>query len=86
MMSLAHKPIVPTPLPTGVVMDTEEDSLFHVRYYDGMESLVPRDEVYLLSGEKFEDDCHYILNCEQSLVGQAVVARNDQDGLFHLGT
>ena len=58
----------------------------HVRHYDGIESVIPREETYLLTPEKFESDCRYILQCEESLVGQAVVARNEQDGTFHLGT
>ncbi len=41
--------------------------------------------MYLLPHEKFEKDCAYILACEEGLVGQAVVARNDADGSFHLG-
>ncbi len=41
--------------------------------------------MYLLSHDKFERDCAYILACEEGLVGQAVVARNDADGMFHLG-
>ena len=59
--------------------------MYGVRYYDGIEGVIPRDELYQLSDEKFESVCKYILTCEESLVGQAVVARNDQDGLFHLG-
>ena len=58
----------------------------YVRHYDGIESVVPREETYLLTPEKFESDCAYILQCEERLVGQAVVARNEQDGMFHLGT
>ena len=41
--------------------------------------------MYLLSAEKFEHDCSYIVACEDGLVGQAIVARNDEDGQFHLG-
>ena len=41
--------------------------------------------MYLLSAEKFEHDCAYIVACEDGLVGQAIVARNDEDGQFHLG-
>lgn len=59
--------------------------MHQVRYYDGIEAMVPREELYKLPPEKFEADCAYILACEESLVGQAVVARNDDDGTFHLG-
>ena len=41
--------------------------------------------MYLLSPDKFERVCAYIIACEDGLVGQAVVARNDGDGKFHLG-
>ena len=57
-----------------------------MRHYDGIESVIPREESYLITPEKFEKDCQYILQCEESLVGQAVVARNEKDGMFHLGT
>lgn len=63
-----------------------EDSGLYVRHYDGIESVIPREESYLITPEKFERDCQYILQCEESLVGQAVVARNEKDGMFHLGT
>ena len=41
--------------------------------------------MYLLSNEKFERACAYIFACEDGLVGQAVIARNDGDGMFYLG-
>ena len=70
---------------TGVVIGLEDDNMHQVRYYDGIEAMVPREELYMLSTDKFETDCAYILACEESLVGQAVVTRNDDDGTFHLG-
>lgn len=69
----------------GTVLQKDVNGLY-VRHYDGIESVVPREETYLLSPEKFESDCWHILQCEERLVGQAVVARNEQDGMFHLGT
>ena len=69
----------------GTVLQMDVNGLY-VRHYDGIESVVPREETYLLTPEKFESDCAYILQCEERLVGQAVVARNEQDGMFHLGT
>lgn len=41
--------------------------------------------MYFLSPDKFERACAYIIACEDGLVGQAVVARNDGDGKFLLG-
>lgn len=56
-----------------------------VRFYDGKESELPREEVYRLSPEKFEADVAYILQKEQQWVGAPVVARNDETGKFLLG-
>ena len=70
---------------SGTALRLENDGLY-VRHYDGIESVIPREESYLITPEKFERDCQYILQCEESLVGQAVVARNEKDGMFHLGT
>lgn len=70
---------------TGTVLSLEGNDL-RVRHYDGIESVIPREESYLITPDKFERDCQYILHCEERLVGQAVVARNDKDGMFYLGT
>ena len=59
--------------------------LFSVRFYDGREDVIPREEVYYLGHEKFSADAEFIVRCEESLVGKAVVARNDADGFFYLG-
>ena len=48
------------------------------------QSVVPREETYLLSPSKFEQASNYILRCEDSLIGQAVVSRDNKTGLFHL--
>ena len=62
-----------------------EEGRLHVRHYDGVESEIPREECYLITPAKFETDCRYILHCEERLVGQAVVARDEKDGMFYLG-
>ena len=59
--------------------------LLSVRFYDGREDIIPREEVYYLSHEKFFAAVEFIVHCEERLVGMAVVARNDADGLFYLG-
>ena len=70
---------------TGIVVNTNNDMLFSVRFYDGREDVIPREEVYHLGHEKFSADVEFIVRCEESLVGKAVVARNDADGFFYLG-
>ncbi|CAB4013416.1 Hypothetical predicted protein, partial [Paramuricea clavata] len=69
----------------GIVVNTNNDMLFSVRFYDGREDVIPREEVYYLGHEKFSADVEFIVRCEESLVGKAVVARNDADGFFYLG-
>ncbi|KAI8508392.1 von Willebrand factor type A domain, partial [Branchiostoma belcheri] len=68
----------------GVVLEVLPDLWTVVRYYDGAEAKVPREEVYKMTAEKFEKDVAYILQCEDSWVGHAVVARDDSDGAYHL--
>lgn len=66
-------------------MDVKDQLLYNVRFYDGRENIIPREELYLIAPEKFSFDVDYIVRREESLVGKAVVARNDGDGLFYLG-
>ena len=60
-------------------------SKIFILYFFVLQAIISREEMYLLSTEKFERDCAYIVACEDGLVGQAVVARNDGDGMFYLG-
>ena len=69
----------------GVILEVSSDLWMNVRFYDGQEARLPRDEVYRLPVEKFEFDVAYILKCEERWVGQAVVARNDKTATFQLG-
>ena len=69
----------------GAVLDVSSDLWMTIRFYDGQEAHLPRDEVYRLPTEKFEFDVAYILKCEEQWVGQAVVARNDKTAMFQLG-
>ncbi|KAM4795957.1 von Willebrand factor A domain-containing protein 3B [Rhinophrynus dorsalis] len=68
----------------GVVLKIMPDLRLVIRYYDQVEDLVPREHVYLTSPERFDRNIKYILECEERWVGQAVVARNDNTGTFHL--
>ena len=69
----------------AVVLDVSSDLSMNVRFYDGVEDSLPRDEAYKIPAEKFEVDVTYILQGEEQLVGQAVVARNDITGVYQLG-
>ena len=41
--------------------------------------------MYRITQDKFEVDAAYIERCEEQWVRQAVVARNDKNGIFQLG-
>ncbi|XP_041115955.1 von Willebrand factor A domain-containing protein 3B-like [Polyodon spathula] len=69
----------------GAVLRVMPDLKLEVRYYDGTEALVPRDQAYLISTQKFERDVAYLLECEARWVGQPVVARDNRSGTYHLG-
>ena len=69
----------------AVILDVSSDLTMNVRFYDGAEDCIPRDEAYKIPVEKFEVDVGYIQQGEEQLVGQAVVARNDITGAYQLG-
>lgn len=50
-----------------------------------IKAIVPRAEVYLILPLKYQHDCMYIRQCEDALIGQAVVCRDNKTGVFHLG-
>ncbi|XP_069057727.1 uncharacterized protein [Pleurodeles waltl] len=57
-----------------------------VRYYDGTEGYVAREETYVISDTKKEEITAEIISQEESIIGRTVVARNDKDGLYYIGT
>lgn len=56
-----------------------------VEFYDNQESSVALEDVYLIPGDKYDYDVKNIVACEERWVGQVVVARDDDSGLFFLG-
>ncbi|XP_029459172.1 von Willebrand factor A domain-containing protein 3B [Rhinatrema bivittatum] len=68
----------------GVVLRVMPELNLEVRYYDTVEALVPRELGYLIPMKKFEQEANYILECEERWIGQPVVARDDETGMFQL--
>ena len=64
----------------------DDDREVLVRFYDGLKSKVALSEVFTIPREKHDSDVRYILRKELELVGQVVVAWNDNRKLFELGT
>lgn len=63
----------------GIVLKVYQNLEIQIRIYDGqvLEEKLPREKIYKLTQEKYE--------CETRWVGQAVVARDDRMGSYHLG-
>jgi hypothetical protein len=57
-----------------------------IRFYDNCEEKLPREEVYRIPKAKADLDVAYIQQCEERCVGKIAVARNDDTGIFQLGT
>ncbi|KAJ8351781.1 hypothetical protein SKAU_G00232570 [Synaphobranchus kaupii] len=66
----------------GVVLTITEDLQTKLRYYDGSEVLVSREQLFLIPAQKFQTDVAYMLECEERWVGQLVVARSDHTGTY----
>ncbi|KAG9348939.1 hypothetical protein JZ751_029256 [Albula glossodonta] len=65
----AH-PLYPERYCPGVVLAITGDLQVKVRYYDGTEVLVLREQIFLIPAQKFERDVAYLLECEERWVGQ----------------
>ncbi|XP_074651656.1 von Willebrand factor A domain-containing protein 3B-like [Tubulanus polymorphus] len=70
----------------GVVLDVFPDLSLLVRFYDGIESHLLREDVYKIPTEKFDKDVKFIVECEEKWIGQAVIARNDDTGAYNLAS
>ena len=70
----------------GIILEVYHNMWMKVRLYDGEEAKIPREEAFKLTSEKFEHDVNYIIECETRWVGQAVVARDDRYGTYHLAS
>lgn len=70
----------------GTVLEVYRNFFVKIRFYDGEECTLPRNEIYRSTRQKYEHDVNYIIKCEIRWIGQAVVARDDKTGIYQLGT
>ena len=56
-----------------------------IKFYDYVEKVVPREEVFKLDKFKFQLDVNEIIRLERKWVGKTVVARNNLTHLYELG-
>ena len=54
-------------------------------FYDKTRSVIERDDVFVIDEETYNRVVDYICECEDEMVGQAVVARHNQSGDYRLG-
>ena len=62
-----------------------DDYSCSVKFYDGTRSIVEREDVFLTDEDTYHRDVEYIHKCEEELVNQAVVARDNSSGVYRLG-
>lgn len=82
----ALHPDYPYSYAPGKIVGVARNGLyFTVELYDGRQNLLPRQEVYHLAGAKHHSDVEYIEMKEKAWVDEAVITRNDADGLYYPG-
>ena len=59
--------------------------IYHLKYMFSPQSVYSRDQIYYLSNEKYDTDIVAIGVAQQQWIGQAVMARNDEDGFYYPG-
>lgn len=77
-------PLLPGSYCPGLIVRCTLDLKVAIQYYDDSEAIAPREQVYLINPDKYERATAYILQCQERWVGQPVIARNDENGTFHL--
>lgn len=62
-----------------------DDYSCSVTFYDGTRSIAEREDIFLTDHDSYDRDVAYIQKCEDELVDQAVVARDNSSGEYRLG-
>lgn len=71
--------------PGQVVKVSNDLTRMVIRFYDFVEDIVFREDVYKLDRLKFQMDVNAIIELEKRWVGQTVVARNNYTSVYELG-
>lgn len=71
--------------PGQIIQISNDMNKILVRFYDYVESVVLREEVYKLARLKFQLDVNNITELEKRWIGQVVVARNNYSNVYELG-
>ena len=71
--------------PGQVVKTSDDNNKILIRFYDFVESVVFRQEVYKLPSAKLQIDIEIIDKLEERWIGETVVARNAFSNVYELG-
>lgn len=71
--------------PGQVVLTQNDKSKVTVRFYDYIESIMSSEDVFKLHILKFQTDIDQINYMESKWIGQSVLARNNETGLYEPG-
>ncbi|KAM5180643.1 von Willebrand factor A domain-containing protein 3B [Mantella aurantiaca] len=77
-------PLLPGSYCPGVIIRSTPDLKVVIQFHDKSKVIAPREQVYLISPDKYERATAYILHCQERWVGQPVISRNDETGEFHI--
>ena len=57
-----------------------------MRFYDGTEGIIRKSETHQVDPNRFESIVDYIISLEQRWINEKVIARDDTNGLYKIGT
>jgi hypothetical protein len=69
----------------GLIIRISNDLTLLIRFYDGVECIVNKEEVYKIPLFKFEYDVEQIIQFEKRWIGETVVARHSFNNVYELG-
>jgi hypothetical protein len=69
----------------GVILKIANNLSVLIRFYDGFESIINKEDVYKIPLVKFEYDCDNIMNLERRWIGETIVSRNPFTYVYELG-
>lgn len=71
--------------PGQIVKISSDSTKLLIKFYDYLETVVYRKEVFKLPRIKFQLDVNNIINLEKKWIGETVVARNNYTKVYELG-
>merc|ERR1739838_1231032 len=67
------------------LVHTCKNGKFNVAHFDGTTSALDREQIFMISTDKYTEIARSIDRCRSRWIGETVVARDDSSGYFQLG-